>query len=60
MTAAPRQALGATGATELAQATANKAKEMKAKSLSCAFFYFSESGLFNALRPIQIKIFPHP
>jgi hypothetical protein len=28
---------------------------MKAKLLSFAFFYFSESGLFNGLRTIQIK-----
>jgi hypothetical protein len=28
---------------------------MKAKLLSFAFFYFCESGLFNGLRPIQIK-----
>jgi hypothetical protein len=30
-------------------------KKMKAKLLSFAFIYFSESGLFNELRPIQIK-----
>jgi hypothetical protein len=28
---------------------------MKAKSLSFAFIYFLESGLFNGLWPIQIK-----
>jgi hypothetical protein len=28
---------------------------MKAKLLSFIFIYFSESGLFNGLRPIQIK-----
>jgi hypothetical protein len=28
---------------------------MKAKSLSFAFIYFSESGLFNGLRRIQVK-----
>jgi hypothetical protein len=28
---------------------------MKAKSLSFAFIYFSESGLFNGLRAIQIR-----
>jgi hypothetical protein len=28
---------------------------MKAKSLSFAFIYFSESGLFKGLRAIQIK-----
>jgi hypothetical protein len=32
---------------------------MKAKQLSFPFIYFSESCLFNALRPIQIKnLFP--
>jgi len=30
---------------------------MKAKSLSFAFISFCESGLFNGLRPIQIKKF---
>jgi hypothetical protein len=34
------------------KANASKRKEMKAKGLS---FYFSESGLFNGLRAIQIK-----
>jgi hypothetical protein len=33
---------------------------MKAKLLSFLFIYFSESGLFNELRPIQIKKFPQP
>jgi hypothetical protein len=28
---------------------------MKGKVLSFPFIYFSESGLFNGLRPIQIK-----
>jgi hypothetical protein len=36
---------------------ASKFKSMKAKSLSFAFVYFSESGLFNALRAIQIRKF---
>src|ERR1700685_137014 len=31
---------------------------MEAKSLSFAFIYFSESGLFKGLRRIQIKKFP--
>jgi hypothetical protein len=31
---------------------------MKAKLLSFVFMSFSESGLFNGLRPIQIKNFP--
>jgi hypothetical protein len=30
---------------------------MKAKALSFVFISFSESGLFNALQPIQIKNF---
>jgi hypothetical protein len=30
---------------------------MKTKMLSVAFFYFSESGLFNRLRPIQTLFF---
>jgi hypothetical protein len=30
---------------------------MKAKVLSFPFIYFSESGLFNGLQPIQIKKF---
>jgi len=29
---------------------ANKSKQIKAKSLSFAFIYFSESGLFNGLQ----------
>jgi hypothetical protein len=34
---------------------------MKAILLSFVFIYFSESGLFNGLRPIQIKFFlPSP
>jgi hypothetical protein len=37
------------------QATVNKSKQMKAKLLGFAFIYFSESGLFNGLRRIQIK-----
>ena len=32
-----------------------KSKEMKAKLLSFPFIFFSESGLFKGLRPIQIK-----
>jgi hypothetical protein len=30
---------------------------MKGRELSFPFIYFSESGLFNELRPIQIKKF---
>jgi hypothetical protein len=33
---------------------------MKGKSLSFAFITFSESGLFNGLRAIQIKNFAPP
>jgi hypothetical protein len=32
-----------------------KIKEIKGKRLSFPFIYFSESGLFNGLQPIQIK-----
>jgi hypothetical protein len=31
---------------------------MKMESLSIAFFYFSESGLFNGLQPIQARKIP--
>jgi hypothetical protein len=51
----PPEAFDTTGETEGAQAEANKCKSMKPKLLSFAFIYFSESGLFNGLRPIQIK-----
>ncbi|HEY1452583.1 MAG TPA: hypothetical protein VGF57_03890, partial [Roseiarcus sp.] len=39
----------------LAQIDANKCKQTKAKLLSFAFAYFSESVLFNGLRPIQTR-----
>jgi len=38
-----------------AKEKARKRKEMKATFLSFVFNNFSESGLFNALRSIQIK-----
>jgi hypothetical protein len=37
-----------------------KRKEKKAILLSFAFISFSESGLFNELQRIQIKILPSP
>jgi hypothetical protein len=49
------EAFDTTDATERPLAKANKGKSMKAKLLSFAFIYFSESGLFNGLRSIQIK-----
>jgi hypothetical protein len=33
----------------------SKRKWIQAKSLSFAFIYFSESGLFKGLQPIQMK-----
>jgi hypothetical protein len=38
----------------------NKGKQMKVNESKIAFIYFSESGLFNGLRPIQIKKFRAP
>jgi hypothetical protein len=35
----------------------NKRKQKRFLLLSLAFFYFSESGLFKGLRPIQMKNF---
>ena len=49
---------GAARSAKKPQTSKSRRKRMKMKRLLFAFFYFSESRLFNGLRPIPILFFP--